>query len=732
MPPNIVMIVLDDLGFSQLGCFGSDIETPHLDRLAAGGLRYNRFHVTSLCSPTRACLLTGRNHHAVGVGFLADMPFRLPGYTGRLPASATPLPRLLRDAGYATMAVGKWHLTPRGERSPAGPFDSWPSGFGFESFYGFLQGDTNQWTPNLVRDHHYVDAPRSPEDGYHLTEDLAEVAGRSIRERRQSAPGKPFFLYFAPGAMHAPHHVPPGWAERYAGKFDDGWDAWRERAFARQQETGIVPTAATLTPRPSWVQPWDELDPEARRLFARQQEIYAGFLTHTDAQIGRVIHSLEAQGVLDDTIVMVLSDNGASAEGGRVGTFNEHRFTLRMSDSVEDNLARVDDWGGFRHYPHYAWGWAWAGNTPFRLWKRYAWLGGVRTPLIVHWPAGMESRGEVRSQFCHAIDLMPTLLAACGLPAPDTVDGTAQQRIDGASLLPTFDDAAEPSPRDAQYFEMLGSRSLYLDGWKATTNHISRGVVDEELLLTGSRDFDDDRWELFNLQEDFSEAHDVAEHHPDRLARMIDRWEVEAERNQVRPIYDGLADRFSEMTFPAHGPLPRSVFRPGDGAISDESVPMMFGGARVSAAVQAPPGAQGVLCALGDWNGGFAMYVKNGRLAFALTIGGESTVVSSDTDLPTGPLTVSCDLRPGSAGGTDLVLRQGGDVVGQEHCPRALPPTWQHGGTALRLGHDHGFPVCEEYQPPFGWTGELWEVVIHAGGQALPPEDLMAGALHAD
>jgi arylsulfatase A-like enzyme len=728
-----VMIVLDDLGFSQLGCFGSDIETPNLDRLAANGLRYNRFHVTSLCSPTRACLLTGRNHHAVGVGFLVDMPFRLPGYTGHLPKSATPLPRLLRDAGYSTMAVGKWHLTPRGERSHAGPFDSWPSGFGFESFYGFLQGDTNHWTPNLVRDHHYIDPPRSPEDGYHLTEDLADVACRSVLDRQQSAPSKPFFLYFAPGAMHAPHHVPPGWAQRYAGKYDDGWEKWRERAFARQQDAGIVPREAVLTPRPSWVQAWDDLDPESRRLFARQQEIYAGFLTHTDAQIGRLIDSLEEQGALDDTIVMVLSDNGASAEGGRVGTFNEHRFTLRMSDTVEANQDRADDWGGFRNYPHYAWGWAWAGNTPFRLWKRYAWLGGVRTPLIVHWPAGIRAGGEVRSQFCHAIDLMPTLLEACGVPTPDSVDGATQQRVDGASLLGSFDNSAADSPRDVQYFEMLGSRSLYLDGWKATTNHISRGVVDEELLLTGSREFDDDAWELFNLAEDFSEAHDVAEYHPDRLARMVARWEVEADANQVKPIYDGLADRFSDMTFPAFAPAPRSVFRPDAGPVSDESVPMMFGGARVTASVDAPPGAQGVLCALGDWNGGFAMYVQASRLTFALTVGGEPTTVTADTDLPAGPLELSCDLLLNPAGGTDLVLRHGAaQVVGQAHCPHALPPAWQHGGAALRLGHDVGFPVCEDYQPPFAWTGDLHEVVIHAGGQVLPPEDLISGALHAD
>jgi arylsulfatase len=350
--PNVVAIVLDDTGFAQLGCFGSDVRTPHMDGLAEGGLRYNRFHVTALCSPTRAAFFTGRNHHAVGMGFLADIPLAYPGYTAQLPPSAATLPRLLRDAGYSTVAIGKWHLTPRGQRSAAGPFTTWPLGMGFERYYGFLQGDANQWAPNLVEDNHYVDPPARPEDGYHLTEDLADRAITALIDQQHGAPHKPFFLYFAPGAMHAPHHVAEEWVRPYHGQFDQGWDAWRRQAFERQLASGVVPRGTTLTERPSWVDAWEHLTPDERRMHARQQEVFAGFLTHTDAQIGRVLGHLRDTGQLDNTLVVLFSDNGASAEGGRVGSANEHRFTARISDTVEGNLALHDEWGGFRTYKH--------------------------------------------------------------------------------------------------------------------------------------------------------------------------------------------------------------------------------------------------------------------------------------------------------------------------------------------------------------------------------------------
>ncbi|WP_262401628.1 arylsulfatase, partial [Actinomadura sp. CNU-125] len=552
--PNVVVILFDDLGFAQFGCYGADFSTPAIDRLAAGGLRYNRFHVTALCSPTRAALLTGRNHHAVGMGFLADLPTTDAGYTARIPPSVPTLPRLLRDAGWNTMAVGKWHLTPRGERSGAGPFDRWPLGLGFERYYGFLRGDANHWAPELVRDNSYVEPPAGPGEGYHLTEDLADEAIRMVVGQQESAPGKPFFLYFATGAMHAPHHVERSWADAYSGRFDLGWDRWREQVFARQSAEGVVPPGTVLTERPSWVPAWDDLTADERRLYARMHEVYAGFLSHTDAQIGRLVDALEKIGVLDDTLILLMSDNGASAEGGVAGTSNEHRFTHRVRDDLADNLARLDDWGGTSGYPHYAWGWAWAGNTPFRLWKRYTWLGGTRVPMIAHWPRGITDAGAVRDQFTHAIDVLPTVLDACGVAPPE--DG-----VHGASMLSTFGDPRAPAPRSTQYFEMLGSRAIVADGWKATTDHVSTGVADEEELLEGSRDFAEDRWSLFRL-DDFSEAHDVADLHPDVVRRLENRWFVEAGRFDVLPLADGLTRRLHAIVPPAHPPAPARCSTP--------------------------------------------------------------------------------------------------------------------------------------------------------------------------
>jgi arylsulfatase len=690
-----VLIVLDDLGFGQLGCFGSDIATPHIDHLAANGLRYSHFHVTSLCSPTRACLMTGRNHHAVGMGFLTDLPMAFPGYTGRVPKSAAPLPRVLRDAGYNTLAVGKWHLVPGGERSLAGPFDRWPLGFGFERYYGFLQGDTNHWSPHLVRDNDYVEPPRTPAEGYHLTEDLADNAIRYVHQQQQAAPDRPFLLYFALGATHAPHHAAPEWIEPYRGAFDRGWEHWRDDVFARQLDSGIVPEGTTLSARPSWIAEWDTLAPDAQRMLARQQEVFAGFLTHTDAQIGRLMSALEQLGILEDTIVMLISDNGASGEGGALGTFNEHRFTEHVPETVEENLAWMDDLGGLRSYPHYSWGWAWAGNTPLRLWKRYTWLGGTRTPLVVHWPAGMQTSGGVRSQFVHAIDLMPTILDVCGVDAPAVVDGVTQQPVDGATIRRTFDEADAPDPRSVQYFEML----------------------DEEALLEGSRAFADDTWALFRFRDDFSESHDVADQHPDVLAELQDWWAAEAGRNQVFPLTDELIGRISAVIMPPNPPASRMVYRPEGGLVPDESVARFFGGFRVTADVDVPDGdINGVLCAIGDWTGGCALFVRDGRLVFALNRAGDSTTVASETSVSPGRHLLGCEYAPGAA--PSLTLLEDERILTQATLPFAVPMVWQHGGTMMSLGRDRGLPVSDEYEVPFPWSGTLREVVVETGAAA--------------
>jgi arylsulfatase A-like enzyme len=714
--PNVVMIVLDDVGFGQLGAFGSDIETPHIDRLAANGLRYNRFHVTALCSPSRACFLTGRNPHSVGMGYVPDRPLRAPGYTGRIPKSAATLAHHLRDDGYSTLAVGKWHLTPYPDRTASGPFDWWPLGQGFERFYGFLHADTNQWTPNLVADNHFVEPPRTPDEGYHLTEDLVDNAIRQVVDQQQATPDKPFFLYFATGAMHAPHQVPPEWVERYRGRFDDGWERWRERTFARQLQSGVVPSGTTLTERPPWVQTWDDLPPEERRLYARMHEIFAGFFSHTDHHIGRLIASLEERGVLDNTIIMLCSDNGASAEGGPVGSINEHRFPLNM-DSLTDNLAHIDELGGFRHYNHYAWGWAWAGNTPFKLWKRYTWLGGTRVPLVVHWPRGIQARGEVRSQFAHAIDLAPTALDLCGVTPAQEMYGVAQQSFDGVSLRSTLADENSPESRPLQYFEMVGSRSIYYQGWKANTDRVA-SILPEEGLLQGSRQLETDRWSLFNLAEDFSEAHDLADEQPELVRKLESLWWAEAGRNQVLPMGDWMkptSGHSQRLAAPApHMPGTHVVLRPGGGHVAAEAVPSLAQGGQVLVEVDVPDGdVEGVLCAQGDWTGGWALYVREGVLAYVLNAASREVHVRADEKLPVGRHAVGVRYLPNDHRGGMIELSLDGRSIGSGDLP--MSPSFggmQADGSGLLLGQDAGFPVCDDYRPPFPWTGTLHTVTF--------------------
>jgi arylsulfatase A-like enzyme len=603
-------------------------------------------------------------------------------------------------------------------------------GWGFEHFYGFLHGDANHWAPNLVRDNHFIEPPTSPAAGYHLSEDLADQAIRHVLDTQNAAPDKPFFLYWALGATHAPHHVSEEWIEPYRGQFALGWDRLRQQIFDRQLEEGIVPPETVLTERPAWVDPWSELDAETRRMHARQHEVFAGFLSHTDAQIGRFIQFLEEVGQLDHTIVLLMSDNGASAEGGRLGTFNEHRFSARLPESVDGNVAELERWGGFRSYNHYSWAWAWAGNTPLRLWKRYAWLGGTRTPLIVHWPRGFSARGEIRSQFCHAVDILPTVLDACSVDPPRLVDGAPQDPTDGATLVPSFENAAEPDPRSVQYFEMLGSRSIFFEGWKATTDHVSKGVADEEELMEGSRTFENDHWALFCLDEDFSEARDLAEGHPDLVRRLADLWHVEAGRNQVLPLLDDLTSRLGNLMPTPYPPRPRSVFRAGGSPVADESIPLLAGGFTIEVRAEIPEAAEGILCALGDWNGGFALFVRGGHLKFAICPAGVLAVTTSTALLPSGShrIWVRCEFEDGA-----LLCSLGCDEVGIGTGVHTipLPFAFQHGGTALTIGYDRGFPVCDDYEPPFPWRGRIHDVTIDVRQPGLHLDQART-ALHSD
>jgi arylsulfatase A-like enzyme len=733
--PNVALIVLDDIGFAQLGCFGSAIATPNIDRLAAAGLRYNRFHVTSICSATRAALLSGRNHHAVGMGMTMETPLGFPGYSGRIPKSAALLPRILRDAGYATMAVGKWHLCPRGEYSAAGPMDRWPLGQGFERFYGFLAAETSQWDPPLVQDNTQLEPPRTPEEGYHLSADLADRAIRMVQDQRQAAPDKPFFCYLATGAAHAPHQVPAGWTEPYHGRFEHGWEAERTAVFGRQLAAGLVPAGTELTARPPWIPEWESLPAGERRLFARYMEVFAGFVTHADAQIGRFLDFLAASGDLEDTLVLVLSDNGASAEGTQTGTINEPHAWLGQAEDVTEALLHIDELGGHRAFNHYPWGWAWAGNTPLQLWKRYAWLGGVRTPLIAAWPGRLAEPGTVRSQFCHAVDLFATVLEVAGVPVPDTVDGVTQQPVDGLSLTATFGDPAAASPRRTQYFEMHGSRGIYHDGWKATTDYVSP-LFGERALLTGSHDFDSDHWALFDLDEDFAEARDRSATEPERVQALRELWWAEAGRNQVLPLWEGPKSRTG--IHPGEYPAPREMsYLPGGGGICEAHLPPMLGGFTASAEIEIETGqvAEGVLCALGDLNGGFALYLLDGRPASCLLSLGTGSRIAGSAALPPGPHLVTVGYAPSLTGPATFSLHvDGTEVASTGHDRPAFFPGLSTAGARMYVGRDVGLPFNDDYRPPFPCTVRLRRVVLRSGqpGAARSTADQVDLAARAD
>ena len=687
--PNILVVLLDDVGYAQFGCYGSDIATPTFDRLASGGLRYSNYHTTALCSPTRACLMTGRNHHASGMARIVEFSSGFPGYDATIQPENGFLPEILVRHGYATFALGKWHLAPATEMSPGAPRHHWPLSKGFERYYGFLGGETDQYHPDLIADNHQVDPPTTPEEGYHLTEDLADHAMSYLKDLRAYSTDKPFLMYFAPGACHAPHQAPPQYIDAYRGQFDLGWDAWRDQVFARQVASGLLPPGTELSERPSWVPEWSTINTDERRLYARMMEVYAGFMTHTDAQVGRVIDFIERLGELDNTIVLIMSDNGASAEGGPTGSFNEQYFFNFVPESLEENLSRIDDLGTPHANNHYPWGWAWAGNTPLKRFKRDTHEGGVCDPLVIHWPRHLTDTGAVRPQYVHAIDITPTLLELIGVIPPSHISGVEQAAFDGTSFAASLVNGAEASAHITQYYEMLGSRALYHDGWKAVVFHPPARMAYDGSDAT--RSFDDDIWELYNVANDFSECHDIAAEHPEKLAELQARWWTEAQRNQVLPLNNqpGLhGDRRFRQE--------RYVYHPGISSIPEMLAPNLRNRQfQISAALDVPADGpcEGIVVAHGGHSGGYALYLADRRLHYVNNfLGTTHTTVSAGVQLPVGEVLVRATFTPTARFQGTLELWYGDVPVGRGHIPATTPVTY--GVDPFSVGYQRMTPIA--------------------------------------
>ncbi|MFJ5830648.1 arylsulfatase [Streptomyces sp. NPDC093089] len=732
--PNVLFIVLDDTGFGQFGCYGSPIGTPNLDALAAGGLLYTNMHTTALCSPSRSCIVTGRNHHANGMAAITEAATGYPGYNGQIPFENGFLSEMLLQHGYNTYMVGKWHLVPSEHESAAGPYDRWPLGRGFERFYGFLGGDSSQWYPDLVYDNHQVEPPATPEEGYHLTEDLAERAMSFIADAKQVAPDKPFLLNFCPGATHAPHHVSKEWADRYRGRFDEGWDAYRVGTFDRQKQLGIVPPDAELSPRDPDVPAWESLSPDARRLAARMMEVFAGFLSHTDHQIGRLLDFLKESGELDDTLVMVVSDNGASAEGGVTGTTNELQFFNNAPESLEESLARIDEIGGPETFNHYPWGWTWAGNTPFRRWKRETYRGGVSDPFLVHWPRGIQARGEIRHQFAHIIDMVPTVLDVLGVEPPATIRGVTQSPLHGVSFAHTFDDPAAPTRHRTQYYEMLGHRAIDHDGWRAVCPWPGPSFAEAgrpfgaPITMADLDDLDAHHWELYHVAEDVAETRDVAEEHRSKLIEMITLWYVEAGKYNVLPIDGSVLERMMVERPQITQARTSHTFRPGTQVLPAAVAPRVLNRPHsVTAAVEIPPGgAEGVLLCQGTNAGGWTLYVKDGHLHYAHNYVRRALhhVVSAEP-LAEGRHALRFEFEP--TGKPDIAHGKGapgraqlyvdGRLVGEIEMPYTTPVAFNPGG--MSCGANPGSAVTADYRAPFRFTGILHSVTVDMSGDLI-------------
>jgi arylsulfatase len=723
--PNILIVLYDDTGLAAWSPYGGRITMPTLDRLAADGLTYTQWHTTALCSPTRSTFLTGRNHHVNRCASITEGSMGFPGAAGRLPAECATIGQVLQDNGYATMWLGKNHNVPVEDLSPAGSRSEWPLSKGFDRFYGFLGGETNQWYPDLIEDNHAIEPPYTPEEGYHLSKDLADQAIKMLRDLRSSGPSKPWFMWFCPGANHAPHHAPQEYIDKYKGVFDDGYEAYREWVLARMIERGVLPEGTELTPlnpmpedvanEADYVRPWAELNDDEKRLFCRMAEVFAGFSEYTDVQVGRIIDFLERTEQLDNTIVIYCADNGASGEGTPNGSVNENKFFNGFPDSLEENMSYFEELGSPETYNHYPTGWAVAFSTPFQMFKRYSqFAGGTCDPLVIHWPKGIKDKGGIRHQYHHSTDIVPTILDVVGLEMPEVYRGVEQYPLNGVSMRYSFDAPDAPTAKKRQYFSMLGTRGIWQDGWKAAALHAP---------ISGKGHFDQDRWELYHVDADRAEAHNLADQHPEKLQELIDVWFAEAEANFVLPLDDRPAiEQISDERPSGEPPRSRYIYFADTSPVPESTAVNIRGRSyKILADVEVTAQSEGVIFAHGSRFGGHTLFIKDGKLHYVynfLGIKPEQTFVSDV--LEPGKHTVGMEfIREGagehmeSLGTTKLYVDEA--VVAQGPMRAQIGP-FTLCGDGLCVGYDSADPVSRSYPPGFPFTdGSILGVAVDIG-----------------
>jgi len=709
--PNVLLILLDDVGFGMCSTYGGPVPTPNMEKLASNGLKYTRFHTTALCSPTRGALLAGRNHHSISTGVIIEMGTGYPGYTGIIPKSTALISQMLRDNGYATGMFGKWHNTPEPDISPAGPFDRWPTGLGFDYFYGFNQGETHQYYPTIYRNTTWVPQPKTPDQGYHFTADMTDEAIAWTRNIRAANPDKPWFNYFSTSGVHAPHHATKEWRDKFAGKFDYGWDKQRELTHAKQLEMGIIPKGTKLTPRSKDVPAWADQKPEAKKVYARLMENYAAYMAYTDHEVGRLIDSLQESGELDNTLVMyVVGDNGASAEGGLEGTFSEVASLLGVQLGLNSTAKRSDEIGAPSSEPHVPVGWAWAMNAPFQWTKQVAsHFGGTRNPMVVHWPRGIKAKGETRNQFHHVIDVVPTILEACKIPEPKVVNGIPQKPIEGVSMLYSFDDSKGKDRRTTQYFELATNRAIYHDGWVACSAY---GLPWQ---TAGRGDgFMTAPWELYNINEDFSESNDLAMEMPDKLKEMQAKFLAEAKKYDVFPLDPRFSERFDPSIRVSGKPKTSWTYFGNSVWLPEPIGPQLFPrGHTISAELTIPKGGvEGVVTSAGAFSAGWSLYVKEGKPVFRYTFFEVADVTINGTEtIPEGKVTLKTEFAPDGSkeGGGTLKLFVNGKPAGEGKLKRSA---FRHGLEPFEVGRDSITPVSPDYKTPFAFTGNIEKITF--------------------